>query len=80
MSGTPLQLVILSELSELRQALICPSRAHQLSILTGSGIQNKQNSLHAAAMIILFKSFLGILLLDPSFFFHHIVPQVYPSI
>ena len=49
-------------------------------ILTGSGIQNKQNSLHAAGMIILFKSFLGILLLDPNFFFHHIAPQVYPSI
>ena len=31
-------------------------------------------------MLKLFESFLGILLLDPSFFFHHIVAQVRPSI
>ena len=31
-------------------------------------------------MLILFESFLGILLLDPRFFFHHIVAQVRASI
>ena len=38
------------------------------------------NSLHNAGMLILFESFLGILLLDPRFFFHHIVAQVRASI
>ena len=46
----------------------------------GSGIWNPRNSLHDAGMLILFESFLGILLLDPRFSFHHIVAQVRPSI
>ena len=33
-----------------------------------------------AGMLILFESFLGILLLYHRFFFHHIVAQVRPSI
>ena len=38
------------------------------------------HGVHAAGMLTLFGSFLGILLLDPYFFFHHIVAQVRPSI
>ena len=39
-----------------------------------------RNSPHNAGILILFESFLGILLVDPRFFFHHIVAQVRPSI
>ena len=39
-----------------------------------------KNSLHDADMRILFESFLGILLFDPRFSFHHIVAQVLASI
>ena len=43
-------------------------------------IRNPRNSLSAAGMLILFESFLGILDLDHHIFFHHIVPQIRPSI
>ena len=39
-----------------------------------------KNSPPYAGMLILFRFFLGILLLNPRFFFHHIVAQVCPSI
>ena len=64
----------LSKLSELWRALNFPIWAGHLSIRTGSPILNLQNLLHATGMLIFFiESFLGILLLDPRFFFHHIV-------
>ena len=49
-------------------------------IRTGSGIRNPRNSLHDVGMLILFEFFLEVLLLDPHFFFQHIVAQVRPSI
>ena len=54
----------ISKLSELRRALIFSSRVGQLLIRTGCGIRNYENSLHAAGMLFLFKSFLEILLLE----------------
>ena len=41
----------------------------------GSPILDNENSLHSAGMLILFKSFLGILPVNPPFF-HHLVPRV----
>ena len=42
----------------------------------GQRIWKNENSLHAAGTHILLDSALGILPLDPSFFFHHLVPHV----
>ena len=49
------------ELSELKLDLICPSRAYQFWVLTGSKIQNLKNSLHTAGTFFLFEPFLRIL-------------------
>ena len=70
----------LSDLSELRRALNFPSRAGNLKIPDGQKNPKPKNSLHDAGMLILFESFLGILLLDPRFFSHHIVALVRASI
>ena len=45
--------------------MICPSRASQLQTLAGSETHEHENSLHAAGILVLFESFLGILLLGP---------------